>query len=213
MATPWVFGEAPLDQTAEAAALLRRVTGLLLAMEGEHPAVEGLLADLRRVEAELAAEAPTDLRPRVGEAAAGEGRVYLDHGRDVGAYNPCFPEYELVVDGERATGTVTFPTAYEGPAGFVHGGFLALLVDCVVQHHNCEVGVAGKTTGLVVRYRRPAPLLVPLAVTVERRTEDGRIHSTVQLHDGDRLLCEAEVSAVAGDRSAMPEVGPRRRQG
>ena len=101
--------------------------------------------------------------------------MYLDHARDVGAYNPCFPEYELTVDGRRATGTVTFPIAYEGPPGVVHGGFLALFFDCVVQHHNCDVGVAGKTTSLAIRYRRPTPLLTPLTVR-DRPAGGGRPH-------------------------------------
>ena len=207
---PWVFGEAPLDQTRAAAARLRRLTGLLLAAERDDPAVDRLLAALDQAEVELAPTVPTDLRPRVGPAADGEGRVYLDHGRDVGAYNPAVPEYDLVVDGRSATGTVTFPIAYEGPAGFVHGGFLALFADCIAQHHNCEVGVAGKTVSLAIRYRRPTPLLVALTVAAERRSEDGRIHSTIRLQDGDRPLWEAEVEAVAGDRAAMPEVSPRR---
>jgi len=207
---PWVFGEAPLEQTKAAAARLRRVTGLLLAAEQDDPAVDRLLAALEQAEAELAPAVPVDLRPRVGPAVDGDGRVYLDHGRDVGAYHPGFPEYDLVVDGSTAAGTVTFPILYEGPAGFVHGGFLALFADCIAQHHNCEVGVAGKTVSLALRYRRPTPLLTVLTVAAVRRTEDGRIHSTVRLLDGDRLLWEAEIEAVAGDRAAMPEVSPRR---
>ncbi len=206
---PWIFGEAPLDQTRAAAERLRRITGLLLAAEQADPAVDRLLAALDQAEAELAPAGPADLRPRVGPAADGDGRVYLDHGRDVGAYNPCFPSYDLSVDGPTATGTVTFPIAYEGPAGYVHGGFLALFADCIAQHHNCEAGVAGKTVSLTMRYRRPAPLLTTLTVDAERRTDDGRIHSTVRLRDGERLLCEASVEAVAGDRAAMPEVSPR----
>ncbi|HEY8060454.1 MAG TPA: hypothetical protein VID94_16940, partial [Acidimicrobiales bacterium] len=87
---------------------------------------------------------------------------------------------------------------------------LALFADCIAQHHNCEVGVAGKTVSLTIRYRRPAPLLTPLTVVAERQAEDGRIHSIIRLLDGDRLLCEAEVEAVAGERAAMPEVSPRR---
>ena len=203
---PWVFGEAPLAQTAAAAARLRRATDRLLAAEADDPAVDELLAALDRFEAAMPAD---DGPPRVGPVT--EGRVYLDHGRDVGAYHPFFPDYELAVDGPRATGTVTFPIAFEGPAAFVHGGFLALLVDAVVQHHNCEVGVAGKTVSLTMRFRRPAPLQTDLTITCDRRVEDGRIHATVQQLDGDRLLCEAEVEAVAGDRSALPEVSPRRR--
>jgi hypothetical protein len=207
---PWTFGVAPLPQTARAAALLRRVTGLLLAAEAEDPAVDQLIADLARAEADLAARVPADAPPRVGPAAGGDGRVYLDHARDIGAYNACFPEYDLAVDGDRATGSVTFPLAYEGPPGIVHGGFLALFLDCVVQHHNCDVGQAGKTTSLTLRYRRPAPLATPLAFTVDRSAGDGRIHSTAGVSLDGRVLCEAEVDAVAGDRSNLPEVSPRR---
>ena len=36
--------------------------------------------------------------------------MYLDHAFDVGAYNPCFPEYTFDhLDDETASGRVTFP--------------------------------------------------------------------------------------------------------
>jgi hypothetical protein len=207
----WTFGEEPLPQTVAAADLLRRVTGLVLSLEHEEPALDRLLAALRRAEQELGAVAPADPNPRIGaRAAIDEARVYLDHSRDIGAYNPCFPEYAITVEGDHAWGTVTFPTPYEGPPGVVHGGFVALLVDCVVQHHNCDLGVAGKTTSLAVRYRRPTPVLAELRFDVTRSVEDGRIVSTVQLtHDG-ALLAEIEMRAVAGDRANLPEVSRRR---
>ena len=93
----------------------------------------------------------------------------------------------------------------------MHGGFLALFFDCVVQHHNCEVGLAGKTTSLTVRYPRPTPLLTPLRFTLERTVADDRIHTTgsLSLADDD-VLCEAEVDAIAGVRANLPEVSPRR---
>ncbi len=207
---PWTFGNEPLPQTEAAADLLRRVTSLVVALEGDEPAVDRLIADLGRAESELAGRVPADPAPRVGDAADGDGRVYIDHARDIGAFNACFPTYDIAVDGDRATGTVTFPLAYEGPPGIVHGGFLALFFDCAVQHHNCDVGVAGKTTSLALRYRRPAPLLTPLAFTLERAAADGRIRSTGRLLAGDRVLCEAEMDAVAGDRANLPEVSPRR---
>jgi hypothetical protein len=210
VAEPWTFGNEPLAQTAIAADLLRRVTGRLLALEGDEPEVDRLIAELRRTDNALAARVPADPAPRVGAAATGDGRAYVDHARDIGAYNPSFPLYDIAVDGDRATGTVDFPLAYEGPPGIVHGGFLGVFVDSAVQHHNCGVGVAGKTTSMALRYRWPAPLLTPLAFTIERTAADGRIRSTARLLDGDRLLCEAEVDAVAGDRAALPEVSPRR---
>ena len=89
-------------------------------------------------------------------------------------------------------------------------GLLGLLFDCVVQHHNCDVGVAGKTTALAVRFRRPTPLLTELDFEVTRSLDGDRITSTVQLtHDGT-LLAEAEIRAVAGDRANLPEVSARR---
>jgi hypothetical protein len=206
----WDFGEAPLAQTEKVAELLRRVTALVLALEHEEPDVARLTDALAQAEAALGRRIPPDPAPRVGAAAAGQGRVYLDHARHLGRYNPCFPEYHLEIDGERAHGSVTFPLPYEGPPGIVHGGFLAVFFDCVVQHHNCEAGVAGKTTSLALRYRRPVPLSTPLTFTVDRSVADGRIHSVGTLRTDERVLCEAEVDAIAGDRAALPPVSPRR---
>ncbi len=172
----WTFGVEPLSQTEVAAALLRRVAGLVVAMEAADPAVDRLVTALRAAERELDAAGPSDPHPRVGPRAGSDGRIYLDHSRDIGEYNPCFPEYDITVDGERARGTVTFPTVYEGPPGVVHGGFIALLIDCVVQHHNCDLGVAGKTSSLSVRFRRPTPLLEELRFEVDRRRRRASHH-------------------------------------
>jgi long-chain acyl-CoA synthetase len=208
----WTFGAEPLPQTVTAARLLRRVTDLVLSVEDEDAEVERLIAELRAAEARLADRVPPDTRPRVGPAADSAGRVYVDHSRDIGAFDPCFPEYTIAVDGDRASGTVTFPVAFEGPPGIVHGGFLAVLFDCVIQHHNCDVGVAGKTASLSLRYRRPAPLLTELRFEVERAVDGNRIVSRGRLIDpGGTVLCEAEMGAVAGDRASLPAVSPRRR--
>jgi hypothetical protein len=206
----WVFGVEPLPQTRRAAGLLRQVTDLVLAMEGEDDEVERLIGLLGASVSRLADRVPPDPRPRVGPAVGADGRVYLDHGRDVGAFNPCFPEYALTVDGDRAAGTVEFPIAFEGPPGFVHGGTLATFFDSVIQQHNCEVGLAGKTTALALRYRRPTPLLTPLRFELVRSVDDRRITATGQLLADDELLCEAELRAVVGDLAALPEVSPRR---
>jgi hypothetical protein len=208
----WKFGEAPLDETERYAAVARRVTALLLAMEGPSPAVAELTAALERAERALAALAPADLRPRIGANPDADGRVYLDHSRHVGAYNPAFPTYAIEVEGGRATGTVTFPLPYEGPPGVVHGGFVALFFDQVIQHHNCDVGQAGKTTRLEVRYRAPTPLLAPLRFEVERTVEDGRIESLASLFAGETLCATATGRAVAGDLAALPPVSSRRKR-
>jgi hypothetical protein len=207
----WRFGEAPLEETERYADLARRVSSLVLQMEAPSAVVAELISALERAEAELAARAPADPRPRIGDAREGDGRVYLDHSRDVGRYDPAFPTYALAVDGDRASGTVRFPVLYEGPPGLVHGGFLAAFFDMVVQHHNCDLGVAGKTTRLEVRYSAPTPLLTDLRFEIERRAEDRRIESTARIFDGDVLCATATLRAVAGDLAALPPVSSRRR--
>ncbi len=168
------------------APLLRRVAGLVQALEHDDPAVGRLTEDLRAAERALASRVPADPRPRIGADAPADGRPYVDHARDIGAYNPCFPEYEITVDGPHASGTVTFPLVFEGPPGVVHGGVLATFFDCVVQHHNCDVGVAGKTTSLLLEYRRPTPLGVPLRSRSTARPTDAASRRARALFHGRR---------------------------
>lgn len=116
------YGERPLPQTIAFAGAVRRLTGLVLSLEHSHPAVDAMLAQFGRWENELAAAVPPDSAPRVGPDADDTKRVYLDHAFDVGAYNPCYPEYEFDrLDAETASGRVNFPLVFEGPPGFVNG--------------------------------------------------------------------------------------------
>jgi acyl-coenzyme A thioesterase PaaI-like protein len=210
MSDPWSFGVEPLPDALDVAPLLRRVAGLVLALEHGDPAVTKLVTDLQAAEAALTAAAPRDLAPRVGADPPTAGRAYIDHSRDIGAFNPCFPEYYIHVDGDHASGTVTFPIAFEGPPGVVHGGVLATFFDCAIQHHHCDAGVAGKTTSLLVEYRRPAPVGVPVRFTIDREVGARRITSHAKLTSDDTTLCTATMEAVAGDRARLPAVSPRR---
>ncbi len=206
----WTFGEEPLRQTASLASVLRRIAGSAMALESEDPVVDDITAVLAGAESRLDLLAPSSLSPRVGPAADSDGRVYIDHSRHIGAYNPCFPVYDINVDGNHAWGQVEFPLVYEGPPGVVHGGFLAVFFDSVIQHHNCDLGVAGKTTSLSLRYKRPTPLLSLLDFTIDRSVESDRIASAAQLVGNEIVLCEAQMTAVASDPAHLPEVSPRR---
>jgi len=205
----WTFGVEPLPQALEVAPLLRRIAGLVMSLDAEEPAVSELATQLRAVERALADRVPPDPAPRIGTGAGPEQRPYVDHARDIGGYDPCFPEYEITVAGSRATGTVSFPLVFEGPPGVVHGGVLATFFDCVVQHHNCDVGVAGRTTSLHVEYRRPVPLDVRLDFEVDRGSDGHRITSRARLLRDGELLCSATMEAVAGERDRLPHVPPR----
>jgi hypothetical protein len=208
----WVFGEPPLAMMVELAAALRELTDTALSLEHAGPELEALVQTVREAQRTLAALAPSDPRPRVGDHADDpDRRVYVDHGYDVGAYNPCFPVYTLELDDHGgASGTVEFPVSYEGPPGIVHGGFLAVFFDCVLQELNCARGLAGKTAELALRYRRPTPLLTPLAYRAERVVDDRRITAHAELFLGDDLLCEAHLLAAKGEHAALPAVSARR---
>lgn len=209
-AEKWYFGETPLPEVVELAGVLRELTSTVLSLERPTPELGELTEALRDAQRGLAAAAPRDPSPRIGEHATSEQRVYVDHSRDIGEYNPCFPDYELQVEGTEGHGTVEFAVCYEGPPGIVHGGFLAVFFDCVLQQLNCDLGLAGKTAELAVRFRRPTPLLTALVVHADRSIDGTRIRSHAELLLDGKVLCEAEMSAVAGDRSALPLVSPRR---
>jgi hypothetical protein len=207
----WTFGERPLDETEELAAVLRDLMGTALALELPSAEVRALVGELRAAQERLAAEAPADLRPRVGADLDSARRVYIDHSRDVGDFNACFPQYEMTVADDRAEGRVTFPVVYEGPPGIVHGGFLAVFFDCVLQQLNCDMGRAGKTRDLSLRFRRPTPILTELEFVGERTLTDNTIQLHAELRLDGTVTCTAEMSAVLGDLAALPAVGPRRR--
>ncbi|HME16557.1 MAG TPA: hypothetical protein VKG83_14140 [Mycobacterium sp.] len=192
------FGEAPLPQTVAAAGAIRRLGSLLLSLEHAHPTVDAIVAQISDWEHELSAAVPPDSAPRIGSDEDGSRRVYLDHATDIGAFNPCFPEYRFDhLDAETAFGQATFPLVYEGPPGLVHGGFLAVFFDCVIQHQNCLVGLSGKTRSLNVAFRRPTPVFTDLRFDITRSEVERGITSTARLLLDDEVLCIGEVNTLA----------------
>ncbi|MCV7380415.1 hypothetical protein BST11_05950 [Mycobacterium alsense] len=209
------FGEAPLAQTVAAAGAMRRLGSLLLSLEHPHPTVDAMLAKFAQWERELSAAAPLDNAPRIGQTDGDPRRVYLNHATDIGAYNACFPEYRFDhVDPEKAVGAVSFPLVYEGPPGLVHGGFLGVFFDCVIQHHNCVTGLSGKTRSLLVTFRRPTPLLTELRFDIVRSQVDRGISSTARLLLDDEVLCTGEVNTLASapEQLAGTRFGRRRKE-
>jgi hypothetical protein len=209
------FGEAPLAQTVAAAAAMRRLSSTLLALERPHPAVDAMLVKFAEWESELAAAAPRDNAPRIGEAENDPRRVYLNHATDIGAYNPCFPEYSFdYIDADKAAGSVLFPLVYEGPPGLVHGGFLAVFFDCVMQHQSCVTGLSGKTRSLSVTFRRPTPILTELRFDIVRSQAERAVTSTARVLLDDEVLCLGEVNTLASspERLSVFQFGRRRKE-
>jgi acyl-coenzyme A thioesterase PaaI-like protein len=89
--------------------------------------------------------------------------------------------------------TVTFGVHHQGGPGIAHGGIVGAALDeacglLATWHRFPTV-----TARIAIRYRRPAPIGVPLRVSARVTAERGRrIEIAGELHAGDELLAEAE---------------------
>ena len=87
---------------------------------------------------------------------------------------------------------MTFGSAYEGPPGCVHGGFVAAAFDEVLGFVQSLTGQPGFTGTLEVIYRSPTPLHQELHFDGEvARVEGRKIFTTARVCAGDRLCAEA----------------------
>ena len=133
-------------------------------------------------------------------ANAGDPYAFFDHSPIIGRANPLAPPLDLgIIDG-RVVGSARFGSAYEGPPGAVHGGYVAAAFDEVLGMAQSLGGRPGMTGTLTVRYRRPTPLLTVLRFEGELvRTEGRKIFTTGRLLAGDELTAEAEAVFVTVD--------------
>ena len=200
-------------QSLEVASLLRTVAGSRALARG--PARRRRAPRPRRCAAPRRSSRrsrPRDPTPRIGRAGRRRTAASTSITRATSARSiPCFPTYEIRVDGDRASGTVALPDRLRRPAR----------------------RRPRRLPRPVLRLDRPAPQLRPRGRRQDdlarrdatggrrrcspssrsrwsARSTDRRITSTARLLADGVVLCEAEVSAVAGDRAALPEVSPRR---
>jgi acyl-coenzyme A thioesterase PaaI-like protein len=136
-------------------------------------------------------------------ANAGDVGAFFDQSPLIGLANPLAPPVRLAKTGERtAEGRVRFGSAYEGPPGCVHGGFVAAAFDEVLGFTQSLGGNPGFTGTLTVRYRVPTPLHTDLRFEgqidgVERR----KTFASGRVFAGETLCAEADGIFVA----ARPE--------
>lgn len=106
----------------------------------------------------------------------------FDHSPFIGLANPLSPPVELRQSGDRVLGRVTFGSAYEGPPGCVHGGYVAAVFDELLGATQSMSGTQGMTAHLGIDYRRPTPLHRPLRL-------EGWLHE----HDGRKIWAKGEL--------------------
>jgi acyl-coenzyme A thioesterase PaaI-like protein len=141
-------------------------------------------------------------------ANAGDVAAFFDRSPLIGLANPLAPPITIGKTGERtAEGRVVFGTAYEGPPGNVHGGFVAAAFDEVLGFVQSLSGRPGMTGTLIVRYRRPTPLHTPLRFEAEYLRHEGRkLFTESRVYAGDLLCAEAEGIFVSIERERFKEL-------
>ena len=122
---------------------------------------------------------------------------YLPRSPIVGEASPLSPRLDWEQtehDGKVAIDARgSFGAAYEGPPGFVHGGWIACAFDEILGIANIAAGHPGMTGRLIVHYRRPTPLFHELRIRAwVDRVVGRRIMSRAEMWDGDTLTAEAE---------------------
>lgn len=117
----------------------------------------------------------------------------FDHSPFIGLANPLSPPVYLRIEGDRVLGDATFGSAYEGPPGCVHGGYIAATFDEMLGSAQALSGAQGMTAFLHVDYRSPTPLHQPLRLEawVDRR-EGRKIFCRGAIRVGETLCAEAE---------------------
>ena len=141
-------------------------------------------------------------------ANAGDVAAFFDRSPLIGLANPLAPPITIGKTGERtAEGRCVFGTAYEGPPGSVHGGFVAAAFDEVLGFVPSLSGRPGMTGTLVVRYRKPTPLHTPLRFEAEYLRHEGRkLFTEARVYAGDLLTAEAEGIFVSIERARFAEL-------
>lgn len=148
-----------------------------------------------------------------GESAnAGDVHAFFDNSPMLGTANPLAPPLEMDPGGDVVVARVCFGSAYEGPPGCVHGGYIAAAFDEVLGLVQSLTGHPGMTGTLAVRYRRPTPLHVDLVFEGRvERVEGRKIYTSGVARHGDEVTAESEAVFVRVDFHRIAELYDTRR--
>ncbi len=187
------------------AAAMREVIDRLITSDAPEDELRAAADGLERYARRLATHPRRSLPLGFTETAnAGDVAAFFDYSPLIGRSNPLAPPIVLTVEGKVVRGAVRFGSAYEGPPGHVHGGFVAAAFDEVLGFVQSTTGQPGMTGTLTIRYRKPTPLNTDLRfeATVVR-VEGRKIFAEGRLYNGDVLTAEAEGIFISVDLAKM----------
>lgn len=217
MAEDWreAFEQARSDQPTErrlqqrrVATALRQVIERVVATGAPADILSDLADALEGTATSLAQHPQAWLYEGFAESAnAGTARAFFDHSPFLGAAHPLAPPMEVEAEDDRIVGHVRFGSAYEGPPGCVHGGYVAAIFDELLGLAQSIGGRPGMTARLTVNYRSPTPLHTDLRLEGElTRVEGRKIFTVGRCFAGSILTAEAEGLFVTVDPARFEQL-------
>ena len=190
------------------ASALRAVIERFVATTAPIEVFHGVADELEAVAERLGEYPQGHLFLGFAEAAnAGPAEAMLDNSPLMGLSNPLAPPMDISIVGDEVSGTVTCGSAYEGPPGHVHGGFIAAMFDDLLGLAQGLSGHHGMTGRLTIHYRSPTPLHTELTLRGWLERADGRkILCRGTMHAGDVLCAEAEGLFITVDFSKLEQM-------
>jgi acyl-coenzyme A thioesterase PaaI-like protein len=186
---------AAWDQKRRLATAMRLVIERLVPSSAPEKELRTAADALERYAEALKAHPRLKRQPGPAESAnAGDVGAFFDQSPLIGLANPLAPPITIGKSGERsAIASVTFGSAYEGPPGALHGGFVAATFDEVLGYVQSLGGRPGFTAKLTINYRKPTPLHKELIIKAELvRMEGRKIFTEGRIYDGDVITADAE---------------------
>ncbi|MBV8957973.1 MAG: PaaI family thioesterase [Actinobacteria bacterium] len=200
---PELFSEDHLEELRTLADSVRNVIDATVKTGVDYDAMGRAAELLRAVAAELSAVERQPLAPPDLDALRRAPHHFFAWDPQIGPANPLAANVRMEVDGDTVHGHVTFPRAYQGPPGQVHGGVIAGVYDQVLGLANFIVGRPGFTGTLSVRYVAPTPLGAPLRFEArQERSERRKLFTSGRCFHGDTLVSTAEGIFIS--RADMP---------
>jgi acyl-coenzyme A thioesterase PaaI-like protein len=217
----WAAGFIRGEQTVELSpyrlakrrmgAATRELIEALAAVDAPIEVLEQAADQLDAITASLAGQPQAEPIGFAEAANAPSFDSFMDRSPVFGQANPIAPPLEIAFDHGIIISDAVFGSAYEGPPGCVHGGWIAAAFDEVLGAAQSLGGSGGMTAYLKVDYRSPTPLHEPLRFEGELdRTEGRKIFTVGRLYHGDVLTAEAEALFITIDFSRFAELRNQR---
>ena len=194
---PHPFVSPQRERLAEA---VRHLVDATLTLEDATEEQLGTAADMTEAVARHLGREPHDDDRGVRARSELGHDDYLPRSPLVGVVSPVAPPMRWTPEPDGLHMDGTFHAAYEGPPGYVHGGWVALTFDELLGMTNIGAGHPGMTAKLTVRYLKPTPLHRPVELHGWLdRVEGRRIVSKGELRVDGVLTAEAEGLFVSID--------------